>query len=165
MGCRQVLSQWAFFFFLFHLLFKIIFLFIYFLIGGELLLQCCAGFCHKTMQTNYNDTYITSLLSLLPILSSHPIPLNYNRAPSWASCVIQKLLTSSLFHTWSCIYVNATFSICLTLSFLHCVPKFIVYICISIPSLLQGSSISFFQVPYVCGTQIFIFLFLTYSTV
>ena len=88
MGCRQVLSQWAFFFFLFHLLFKIIFLFIYFLIGGELLLQCCAGFCHKTMQTNYNDTYITSLLSLLPILSSHPIPLNYNRAPSWASCVI-----------------------------------------------------------------------------
>ena len=40
----------------------------------------------------------------------HPTPLGHLRAPSWAPCVIYQLPTSSLFHTWLCIYVRATCS-------------------------------------------------------
>ena len=32
--------------------------------------------------------------SLISFPSSHPIPLGYHRAPDWASCATQKLLTS-----------------------------------------------------------------------
>ena len=38
-------------------------------------------------------------------------------ALSWASCVIQWLPSSYLFHTWLYIYVNATPSVCPTFSF------------------------------------------------
>ena len=41
-------------------------------------------------------------------------------------------------------YVNATFSVHPTLSFLHCVHRPILYICISIPSLLKLFNIPFF---------------------
>ena len=37
--------------------------------------------------------------------------------------------------TTKCIYINATFSICPTLSFPFCVHKPILYVCISLPSL------------------------------
>ena len=40
-----------------------------------------------------------------------------HRAPGWAPCVMQQLLTSYLFYAWQCIYVDFTFSIPPTLSF------------------------------------------------
>ena len=51
-----------------------------------------------------------------------------------------------LFYTWQCIYVYASFSICATFSFPHCVRKSVLY---SVPSLNIGASISFLQIPYV----------------
>ena len=42
------------------------------------------------------------------------------------------------------IYVSATLSIQITFSFLHCVHKSVLYVCLSIPALQIGSSVSFF---------------------
>lgn len=50
----------------------------------------------------------------------------------------------ALFHTWSCMYVGATFSIHPMLSSSPCVPKSVLYICISVSSLKMGSSVPFF---------------------
>ena len=76
-------------------------------------------------------------LSLPP---HHLIHLGHHRAPSWASCDVQRLPTSCLFYTWQHIYINAALSICPTLSFPCCVHKSILYIFISIPALKIGSS-------------------------
>ena len=60
-------------------------------------LQCCVGFCHTTPWSRHGCTYVPSPMSSPP---SHPrrIPLGYHRAPGWAPCVIQRLLTSYLSH-------------------------------------------------------------------
>ena len=76
----------------------------------KITLQWCVDFCHTTTQISHNYTYVTSLPC------THPIPLSHHRVPGWAPCVIQQLLTSYLFHTWQCTYVDDTFSICPTLS-------------------------------------------------
>ena len=57
----------------------------------------------------------------------------------WTPCAIKPLPTSCLFHTWWCVYVDATLWIYPTLSFPHCVHKPILYIHISIPALQIGS--------------------------
>ena len=87
--------------------------------------------------------YITSSLSLPPA-HPHPIFVGHHRAAGWAPCITQQLLTSYLFHIWSSMYVDVTFSIHPTLSFPHCVHKSILYICITVPSLHIGSLIPFF---------------------
>ena len=38
----------------------------------KIALQCCVGFCHTTTWISHNYTDITSLLSLPPLLPSHP---------------------------------------------------------------------------------------------
>ena len=118
-------------------------------------LQCCVGFffffftstpvgfCCIPVWISYKYTYIPSLLGL-PTAHPHPTLPGHHRAPSWASCDVQRLPTSCLFYTWQHIYVNATLSICPTLSFPCCVHKSILYIFISIPALKIGSSVSFF---------------------
>ena len=88
-------------------------------------LQCCVSFYCTTEQISYMYTYI----AFLP--PSDPTPLGHHRALSWAPCAIQHLPTSSLFYTWSCIYVNAILPIHLTLPFPHCVHMSIFYFCIS----------------------------------
>ena len=97
------------------------------------------------MQISHNYTYITSLLSLSPLPQSLSHHLGHYRVPGWAH-VIEKLFTIYLFYTWWCIYVCATFSICPTLSFPHCVHKSILSICASTPSLQRRSLIRFFQI-------------------
>ena len=57
-------------------------------------LQCCVGFCCKTMWISHKYTYIHSLLNL------HLTPLGRHRAQGWAPCVIQQLPTSYLFYIW-----------------------------------------------------------------
>ena len=102
-------------------------------------LQCCVGFCHRICESAL-IIHIT-LLSWASLPFSHPTPVGHHRAPCWAPCVIQQLLTSYS-------YVDATFSIhatlSLSLSLSHHVYKFILYICISIPSLQIGFLILFF---------------------
>ena len=87
--------------------------------------------------------YITSSLSLPPA-HPHPTFVGHHRAAGWAPCITQQLLASYLFHIWSSMYVDVTFSIHPTLSFPHCVHKSILYICITVPSLHIGSLIPFF---------------------
>ena len=89
------------------------------LIEGKL--QYCVGFCHTTIQSAI--IIHTSLPSQASLLSPNPTPLGHHRASGWAPCVIQQLLTSYIFYTRQCIYVDATFSIRTTLSFPHCVHK------------------------------------------
>ena len=55
------------------------------------------------------------------------------------------LLTSSLFYTWECVYVNPILPVCLTLPFLPPrVHMSVVYFCISNPALQTGSSVPSF---------------------
>ena len=118
----------------------------------KIALQCCTGFCHTTTRINHSYTYITSLLSLSP-LPPHPTPLGHHRVPGWAPCAIQQLLTSYLFSRWWYIYVNATFSVCPTLSAVFTspfstsvslahFPRFHIYalihICFSLSALLHS---------------------------
>ena len=91
---------------------------------------------------NQSQLYMHLLLPSFPSL--HPIHLSHHSASDWAPCATQQLLTTHPSHTWECVYVDAVFFICPTLSFPHCVHKAIPYGWVSIPSLQIGSSISFF---------------------
>ena len=84
--------------------------------------------------TIYLYRWIPSFLSF-PLLSpfpAHLTPLGHPRAPSWASCDIQRFPASYLFYTWYWMNVNATLSIRPTLFGRGCVYTSAVYICISI---------------------------------
>ena len=61
----------------------------------------------------------------------------------WSTSVIQQIPTSYLFHTWWCIYLDATLnSSCPLLSPLC--PQSILYACVSISALQIGSPVAFF---------------------
>ena len=79
----------------------------------------------------------TSPPSLASFPSPRPIPSGHHRAPDWALCAAQQLLTSQ-----QCVYVDATFSSRPALSPLPLGPQ-VIFIRVSIPSLQTGSSISF----------------------
>ena len=49
-----------------------------------------------------------------------------------------------------CVYVTATLSVCSTFSFPTPGHKSILYICVSIPALQIGSSVTFFWTSYMC---------------
>ena len=57
-------------------------------------------------------TFPPSLPCLPPL--PHPIPPGHHRAPDWAPCAIQELLTGHPPYTSWCIYVDATFFILLS---------------------------------------------------
>ena len=68
-------------------------------------------------------------------------------------------------HIWQRIYVSATLSLHPSYPFPRCVLKSILYVYVFIPALPLGSSVLFFQVPYVCvSIRYLFFLFLTYFT-
>ena len=62
----------------------------------------------------------------------HPTPLDHRREPGRATCVIKQLPTNNLFYRWLCIYVNATFSVCPTLSFPCHVHKSALHLCTAV---------------------------------
>ena len=68
-------------------------------------------------------------------------PPGHHRAPSWAPCVIERLPTRCLFHTWSRICVSVTLSVHPTLSFSYYAHTSLPYVCISIPALQRGPSV------------------------
>ena len=53
-------------------------------------------------------TYIPFLSIPRPLPAPHPASLVHHRVPGWAPRVTRHLPTSSLFHTWRYMYVNAT---------------------------------------------------------
>ena len=66
-----------------------------FLNWRKIALQCYIGFfCTTTWVSHASAPSWASLPSI------HAARLGRHRAPSWAPCVIQKLLTSHLFDTW-----------------------------------------------------------------
>ena len=86
------------------------------------------------MHISHNYTYNPS--------RPHPVPLGHHKAAGWAPCVTEQLLISCFMH--ESVYMLMLLSSFIPLSFPHCVHKFILYICISIPSLQIGTSIPFF---------------------
>ena len=82
-------------------------------------------------------------LDTQPLLPEFPTPLGHHRATGWAPCVIQQLLTSYPPYTQECAHVDATSSVCYTLSLPTFVHKSLPYICTSTPSLQTGSSVPF----------------------
>ena len=66
----------------------------------------CIGSYHTATSIRHKPTYIPSFLNVAPTPPpSDPRGCHY--APGWAPCVAPQIPTSSLFHTWSCMYFNA----------------------------------------------------------
>ena len=102
---RAVLLNWMTVFFFFSKVIILLHILLEFFFNlRKITLQCCFGLCHTTVQIRHNYTSITSLLSL----PSHPPTPSFTSSQStgWDPCFIQQLLTSYLFHTWWCIYVE-----------------------------------------------------------
>ena len=106
----------------------------------------------SALQQHESAVYIFIYVYIPPLVSlprtSHPTSVGHHRAPGWAPCVIQKLPTTYF----------ADRSVCAKFNFLNpshlLLPRWghksVLYICVSIPSLQIGSSVLFFQIPYIC---------------
>ena len=109
-----------------------------------------------TSYVSYIYTHISS--SSASILLPHSTPLGHYRAPSWAPCAVQQLVTSYLFHTWSYINVSATLPIHSTLTFGPCVHMSDT-LYVSLYSCPANSFIStiFLDFIYMCSYTLFVF--------
>ena len=99
------------------------------------------------------ESVIIIYMSPLPLQPPSSLPSHLSRSwqgTGWAPCAAEELPASQLVHTWSC--VNAVLSIRPTLSFPHCVHRFVLYICVSVPSLQIASSVLFFICFYLGST-------------
>jgi len=98
-------------------------------------LKCCTGFCQITTGTSQNCILICilSLLSFPP--PSCPTPSSSHTEPP--GCLYSRFPLTVCF-------THATFSVFPILSFPYCVHNFILYVCVSIPSLQIGSLVLFF---------------------
>ena len=66
-----------------------------FLIGGKLLYDVLL--VSAVQQCESAVSIHISPLSRASLPSAHPVPLGHHRAPDWAACTLQRLLTSYLF--------------------------------------------------------------------
>ena len=109
----QKVGDWGAFlsFLFFFFQFVILFLNLFFN-WKRIALKYCVCFYCPTIQISCNYSYIIFGTSLLFPQST---PLGHQKAPGWAPYVLQQLLTSYLFYTGLCMYVDATFSVCPTL--------------------------------------------------
>ena len=108
--------------------------FIYFLIGRKLLYNFV--FVSALQQCKEVIIVCISLSSRALLLSSHPTLLGHHRVPSWAPCIIQQVVTSYLFYTYS-VYMSMLLS-----QFIPHSPS---------PAVFTTKFINtFFQIPYIC---------------
>ena len=68
-------------------------------------LQCYSGLCHVPMQISHNYVYVYVCMYVYvyplpaePPSSRHPNSLSHHRVRGWASCAMQQLYASYLFH-------------------------------------------------------------------
>ena len=127
-------------------------------------------FCHTAKYISHRCTYIPSVFNLPSTL--HPPKVVTEHQVELPVLYIQELPTSYLLYLWWCVCLNVNLSVCPTLSFPQ---KSVLYVCVYIPALQIGFSVSFFSNTHIhTHTHIFmctcvliqgIFLFLTYFTV
>lgn len=103
--------------------------------------------CQFLLYNNMNQPYI--YICLLPLELPSPIPPLYSSQIIELSSLCCVACSHQPSYTMQCIYMSIRLSQFISLS-RSCVHKSIFYICISIPSLKLGSSIPFFQIPYIC---------------
>ena len=100
---------------------------------ANLFLQGCVGLCHTTW-ISHNSTYIPSFSRLPPL----PIPSLQVITEHQTGLPVPYTDFSPASHlTPDGVHMLVPFSIRLTLSFPHCVHRSILYIWVSIPSLLE----------------------------
>ena len=106
-------------------------------------------------------TYVPSLLNLLPTslpTPPHQMGTQFEFPESFSEVPL------ALYFTYGNVCFHITLSIHPTLSFLghpsH-VHKSVLYVCVSTAALQIISSVPSFQIPYICVSMIFVFLFLT----
>ena len=106
----------------------------------------CKFLLYKTW-TSHMCTHTPFLWKVPP---SHPHALHLGHLSIKLSSMGYTAASHWLFHPEGCLYVNATLSICPTLSFPPGVHKSILYLCTSTPALKIGSAAPFFEIPYLC---------------
>ena len=99
-------------------------------------LQFCVTFCCTTKWISYMYTYIPSLMYFPPTLPHFHLSRS---SLSWAPCIIEQLPASYLFESRSCIYVNLTLPIHLTLPFLKMILN--IWECCQIMESIEKSNI------------------------
>ena len=95
-----------------------------------------------TLRISHKHTYVPSLLSLP--LTEPPILTLEAITERRAEPLCGPAASHGLFYTQWCVPVDATLSICSTLSFPHCVRKAVLCVCLSVPALQIVSSVPFF---------------------
>ena len=123
--------------------------------------------CQFLLYNKVNQLYICIYISSyrLPLLSPsyppYPTPLGGHEAPSYVAA------SHYLFYIWQCIYVNATLSLCPSLSFplpMSSSPfSTSVSLFLSCPQVHQNQ-LFFLDSIYMRQHTVFVFLFLTYFT-
>ena len=116
---------------------------IFFCYWSMLAFQCCVSLCCIMKWIYYMRTCILSLVSLLPTIS--PIQVT----PEHLAVFSVLYSRFPLFYTQQYKYVNSSIPINPTFSFPHFVHTSVLYVCITIPTLEIGSSVPFFQIPYI----------------
>ena len=85
-----------------------------------------------------------------PLLDLPPSHSSRSSQSTGLSSLYQTAASHQLFYIRQCMHVNPDLSICPTLPFHSCVHMQVPYGFISIPALKIGSSVPFFQIPYIC---------------
>ena len=110
-------------------------------------LQYCVSFPCTVKWISYMYTYILSLSDVSPTPTPHPTHLSHHRAPHRALCVYSSF-PQAIYFTHGSVHMSVLLSQFIPLSPPVC--TWPLYVCVSIPALQIGSSVPFFQIPYIC---------------
>ena len=128
----------------------------------KVVLQYCVGFCQTATWIIYRCIYVPSFLNFCPM--SHPFRLSQSTGLSSLHHIANP---QWLYILYMVMYMFQCYTFNLSLlSFLHCVHKSVLYVCVSSHCFLANRFIStvFLDSIYVYWNTTFVFLFLTYFT-